>query len=168
MILKSIRPMYNSILVTANKQPEKKNGLYVAQTNSLLEYQTVVAVGNMVREIKVGDVVMVNPSKYEVTKYHKNSVKDNIEEMNQVKRYNFKMVKLDGVEHLMIFESDIEYVITGMDETKDEEFNTEEGSEVLEVINKFNKNLKKDKSGNTLILPKEGPELILPSTDIIV
>lgn len=121
MIVKKIKPLFNYIITTMNKyQSDGKIGdLIVKQRGTLKEYQKVVAVGNSVREIKQGDMVMIDPTRYAVMKHEKGSLKDGIVEDNPVMSYNFKTVEMDGVEYLLLYDSDIKYIIE--DYTEDDE-----------------------------------------------
>jgi soluble P-type ATPase len=74
------------------------------------EYQTVVAVGTSVRNVKEGDVVCVNPDRYAVRKFADNSLKNDIME-NVVTKYNFNVVTLNGTDYLMLDEADIEFIV---------------------------------------------------------
>lgn len=113
MRAKKIKPLFNYIITTMDKyQSDGKIGdLIVKQRGTLKEYQKVVAVGNSVREIKEGDVVMIDPTRYAVMKHEKGSLKDGIVEDNPVMSYNFKTVEMDGVEYLLLYDSDIKYII---------------------------------------------------------
>lgn len=121
MIVKKIKPLFNYIITTMNKyQSDGKIGdLIVKQRGTLKEYQKVVAVGSSVREIKQGDVVMIDPTRYAVMKHEKGSLKDGIVEDNPIMSYNFKTVEMDGVEYLLLYDSDIKYIIE--DYTEDDE-----------------------------------------------
>lgn len=121
MRAKKIKPLFNYIITTMDKyQSDGKIGdLIVKQRGTLKEYQKVVAVGNSVREIKEGDVVMIDPTRYAVMKHEKGSLKDGIVEDNPVISYNFKTVEMDGVEYLLLYDSDIKYIIE--DYTEDDE-----------------------------------------------
>lgn len=121
MRAKKIKPLFNYIITTMDKyQSDGKIGdLIVKQRGTLKEYQKVVAVGNSVREIKEGDVVMIDPTRYAVMKHEKGSLKDGIVEDNPVMSYNFKTVEMDGVEYLLLYDSDIKYIIE--DYTEDDE-----------------------------------------------
>ena len=117
--IKEIKPLYTNILVTGNEyeEDEKKNGLIVANKGDLKLYQTVLAVGSMVRDIKVGDQVMINPDGYKVTKYDSNSVKEDMG-MNKIIGYKMPWVTVDDAEGntqkcLLLKDRDIEYVFVG-------------------------------------------------------
>ena len=131
MNIKKIRPMFTSIVTTKNKwgideipkstiiDPKQMQG-------SLKEYQTVVAVGPMVRDIKVGDVVMVNPSDYAVYEDYKpgDGMRQKLTGKGKVLvGYDIPTVELDGVEHMLLKENDITYVI--------EEFEEDKGSGII-------------------------------------
>ena len=52
--IKSIKPMFDSLVTTMNKYEQDgfENGVIVKQAGSLKEYQTVIAVGPAVRNIR--------------------------------------------------------------------------------------------------------------------
>ena len=122
--IKEIKPLFTNILVTGNEyeKDEKENGLIVAKKGDLKLYQTVLAVGSMIRDIKVGDQVMINPDGYKVTKYDPNSVKEDMG-MNKILGYKMPWVVVENTEGnpqrcLLLKDRDIEYVFVG--EEKDE------------------------------------------------
>lgn len=78
---------------------------------SLKEYQTVLAVGTSVRDIKVGDVVCIDPTRYMMTKHEDKSLKNNIIGDNIVTGYKFNTIKLDDKECLMLFDQDISFIV---------------------------------------------------------
>ena len=121
MKIKKIKPMFNSIITTMNKYDEdvEVNGLIDAkkQAGTIKEYQTVVAVGTTVRDITVGDVVMINPRNYAVRKYSENSIKNDIE-MNPVISYNFNVVEMDNDQYLLLQDRDVDYIIEDYEEER--------------------------------------------------
>lgn len=118
--IKKIQPMANYLVTTQNKYTEediKKEGIISARVvGSLKEYQTVVAVGPMVRNIKVGDLVCINPRRYAVRKYEEGSLKDGVIKENPVTKYNFNIIELDHVDHLLLTDQDIDFVILESEE----------------------------------------------------
>ncbi len=118
--------MFSGILCTANKYNEYQ---FVAGTNivdstktvgQLKEYQTVIAIGSMVRNVEVGDVVCINPKNYAEKMYDKNSIKSSMTETyNQVVRYHFNIVEVNDVDHLLIQENDVDFVVTDSEEIED-------------------------------------------------
>lgn len=88
--------MFTSIVTTGEKYKEDmyENGLIVAKKGDLKTYQKVVATGPSVRDIKVGDKVMINVLNYAVKRYDQNSVKEDMG-MNQIISYRFNWVVVD-------------------------------------------------------------------------
>lgn len=157
MVIKEIQPMYNGILVTANAPKDKIGNIYVESKIGIEVYQTVVAIGSMVKEIKVGDVVMINPARYEVKKYDKNSIKKDIVGENPTQNYNFNMVSMNNTDYLMLYDSDVSFIIKDMDENVEPEI-----KHIDPVIGVPPKNAIE-------ILNKEAAvKLIMPGTDLIV
>lgn len=119
MKIKKVTPTANRIVTTANTYVEEEfiAGTSIIDTKkskgTLLEYQTVVAVGPVVRNINVGDIVCINPTRYQVRKYEADSVKSDInkETYLPINKYNFNMIELDGKNHLLLFDSDIDFII---------------------------------------------------------
>lgn len=124
--IKSLKPMFSGILCTANKYNEYQ---FVAGTNivdstktvgQLKEYQTVIAIGSMVRNVEVGDVVCINPKNYAERMYEKGSTKSSMtENYNPVVRYHFNIVEVNDVDHLLIQENDVDFVVTDSEEIED-------------------------------------------------
>lgn len=115
MKIKKIKPMFTGIITTADKYVEDQtsSGLITDMKKlkrTLKEYQKVLAVGSAVRDIKVGDLVCVNPSRYENRKFKENSLKNDLME-NSIVGYNFNVVELDGIECLRLDQMDIDFVI---------------------------------------------------------
>lgn len=111
--LKKVTPMFNKIITTAEFTEElSESGIITNTKKSVDEFQTVIAVGDSVRSIKVGDVVCVDPNRYAVRKYKKDSVKADIEEYaNTIIDYEIPLIILDGVKHLMIMDSDVLFIV---------------------------------------------------------
>ena len=116
MILKKIKPLYTRILTTMDMYVEDQatspGGIIDVSKlkKGIKEYQTVVAVGTSVRNVKEGDVVCINPDRYAVRQYEKGSVKNDIL-TNQITKYNFNVVSIDGTDYLMLDEADIEFIV---------------------------------------------------------
>lgn len=117
--IKTLKPLFTSILVTGEEYAEdiKDNGIITYKKGDLKLYQTVLAVGSSVRDIKVGDQIMFNPKDYAVMKYDPNSVKNDFD-MNKAIRWNFPWVFVDDEEGkpqrcLLLKDRDIEFVFEG-------------------------------------------------------
>ena len=66
--IKKIKPVANHIVTTMEFYTEEEamvGGLYSsAKLNTIKEYQKVLAIGPYVKDINVGDIVRINPSRY--------------------------------------------------------------------------------------------------------
>lgn len=119
-----IRPMANYLVTTKDEYTEddvKKGGLMIKTVGSLKEYQKVVAVGPMVRGIQVGDLVCINPKRYAQYKHKPGSLKDGVITDNPVVSYNFNVIELDHVSHLLLTDQDIDFVIEEWNDEKEPE-----------------------------------------------
>lgn len=115
MKIKKIKPLYTRIITTMNTYVEDQSspGGIIDVTKlkkGIKEYQKVLSIGTSVRNVKEGDLVCINPDRYAVRKFSKDSIKNDILE-NQVTKYNFNVINIDGTDCLMIDEADIEFVI---------------------------------------------------------
>lgn len=125
LVIKKIQPMYTKILTTMCKyeEDEMTSGGLIDSTKTqgtLKEYQTVIAVGNSVRNVKVGDLVCINPERYAVKKHEAGSLKDGVITDNPVIKYNFNIMELEGVPHLLLDENDVSFIITDYEEVKEQ------------------------------------------------
>lgn len=118
MKLKKIKPLYTKILCTANQYGSIQNIdgselLDVSkQETGLKEYQTVLAVGNDVTTVKVGDLVFINPNDYIVKRYDKNSMKSEMNDVyNPVISFNFPIFEIDDKPCLLLKERDIDFIV---------------------------------------------------------
>jgi len=120
--IKKIKPMANYLVTTKDeytKEDLNKGGLIVKVEGTLKEYQKVVAVGPMVRGIQVGDLVCINPKRYAKYKHNPGSLKDGVITDNPVVSYNFNVIELDHVSHLLLTDQDIDFVIEEWEEEKE-------------------------------------------------
>lgn len=122
--VKKIKPLFTSLITTMDKYEQDKitdGGLIDTskQQGTLKEYQTVLAVGDSVRNIKVGDLVCVNPARFAVRKHEKGSMRDGIITDNPVVGYNFDIVEMDGMNCLLLQDRDIEFIIEDFEEVPD-------------------------------------------------
>ena len=121
--IKKIRPMFTALITTMNKyeQDMTTGGLInvTKMQGGLKEYQTVLAVGGSVRDIKVGDLVCVNPTRFAVKKHQAGSLKDGVISDNPVTTYNFDVVEMDGKQCLLLQDRDIDFIIEEWEEIPD-------------------------------------------------
>ena len=113
--IKTIKPMFDSLVTTMNKYEEDgyENGVIVKQAGVLKEYQKVIAVGPAVRNIEVGDMVMINPVRYAKMKHKEGSLKNGVITDNPVIGYEFKTVTINDEECLYLQSQDIMYSFEG-------------------------------------------------------
>ena len=122
--IKKIKPMFTSLITTMNKYEhdvKTVGGLIdtTRQQGGLKEYQTVLAVGDSVRDIKVGDLVCVNPARFAVRKHQAGSLKDGVVTDNPVTTYNFDVVEMDDKHCLLLQDRDIDFIIEEWEEIPD-------------------------------------------------
>lgn len=108
--IKKIRPMFTALVTT--KDEYGKGDIEIG----IKPYQRIIAVGDSVRNIKVGDVVCINPIRYAKMKHKEGSLKDGIIGDNPVVEYNIPTVEIDGMDYLLIDNADIRYVIEDYEE----------------------------------------------------
>ena len=120
--IKKLRPMFTNIVTTMNSYDEDVTIAGIIDTRkqkgALKEYQTVIAVGSAVRDIKPGDMVCINPIRYAQYKHDKSSLKD-LATNNPITGYNFNVVEIDGKDCLLLHDQDIRYVIEDYEEVPD-------------------------------------------------
>lgn len=116
-----IKPLFDHLLITADRFEKDMvhNGVILANKGDLKLWQTVVAVGSVVRDIKVGDKVMINPNDFAVKKYNKNSVQNDLDN-NPVLTYNFPFETVDDEkgnpkDYLYISDRNVKYVFEGIE-----------------------------------------------------
>ena len=121
--VKSIKHLFTGVLTTANKYEttSTKNGIIISakQTEGhIKEYQTVVKVGSSVREIKPGDIVLINPSRYLRKKFDENSIRDDFDK-NPTIEINIPTVVINDKEYFLIEDRDVAYIIDDCEEIPD-------------------------------------------------
>lgn len=114
-----IKPLFDHLLITADRFEKDMvhSGVILANKGDLKLWQTVVAVGSVVRDIKVGDKVMINHNDFAVKKYNKNSVQNDLDN-NPVLTYNFPFETVDDEkgepkDYLYISDRNVKYVFEG-------------------------------------------------------
>lgn len=115
-----IKPMFTDLIITADRFDKDitEGGILIANKGDLKPYQTVVAIGNAVRDIEVGDTVMVNFEAYAEHKVPVGSVKENMDVPNPVVKYHINWVSManeQGIDtiYIRISVNDIEYILEG-------------------------------------------------------
>lgn len=115
-----IKPMFTDLIITADRFEHDitEGGIVVANKGDLKPYQTVVAIGNAVRDIAVNDKVMVDFSAYAEHKIPAGSVKEKMDVDNPVVNYHIPWVTMcdelgDETMYIRISVNDVEYVFEG-------------------------------------------------------
>lgn len=119
-----VTPLFNRIITTMDtyEHDQYVNGLIDTRKakGSLKEYQTVIAVGTTVRDIKEGDVVCIDPTRYMVTKHRDKSLQGNIMGDDMAIGYKFNTIKLGDEECLMLFDQDISFIVEDSEDVEDQ------------------------------------------------
>ena len=120
--IKKIKPMFTAILTTMDTYEDDVtcNSIIVKTKGTIKEYQKVVAIGDTVRSVKVGDLVCINPKRYAVVKHQEGSLQDGVISDNPVVRYNFDIIEMNDTPYLLLQDSDISYIIEEFEEIKNE------------------------------------------------
>lgn len=118
--------MFNQIVTTMDHYDDDvftESGLIDTrkQKGTIKEYQKVVAVGNTVSIVKPGDIVCINPTRYAKMKHEEGGLKDGVITDNIVVGYNFNVVDIEDKQCLLLYDSDIRYVIEEYEEVADPE-----------------------------------------------
>ena len=123
MKITKIKPMFNNIITSMNKYEDdviSEGGIIDTskQEGGLKEIQTVLAVGSSVRDIKVGDVVCINPTRFAKPTHKKdeNSVMGNTEGYSVQMTYNFDIIEMAGKQCLLLQDRDINFIVEEWEE----------------------------------------------------
>ena len=111
-----------NVIIIFAKTTRQNYGLIVAKQGDLKVWQKVIAIGSSVRDISVGDMVMINIANYAVKKYSKNSIQNDLDNNPKI-RYNLNWVTMDDengkcMDCLLLNDRDVLYSFEG--EEKDE------------------------------------------------
>ena len=113
--IKKIKPMFNRVLTTCDLYTEDlmTDGIIDSTKveGAIKEYQTVIACGPTVKCVKPGDVVVINPTRYQVMKHKEGTLNDGVIQDNAVLSYNFPIMVVNDTPCLYIYDSDIEFAI---------------------------------------------------------
>lgn len=118
--IKKIKPMFNQLLTTMDRYADDvtindTDILDTTKSGAVKEYQKVLAVGPMVRNITVGDIVFINPNRYAVRKHKEGSLKDGVITDNPVTEYQFDTLVVDDKECLLLQDNDIKFTVAPED-----------------------------------------------------
>ena len=107
--VKSVKPLFNVVITTAKRfeRPQVKNGVVVADSMDYEPYQVVIAIGDAVRGLNVGDLVHIDPIRYAKFYQDPSSLKAN----GAVRKYEIPTIELDGNECFRLTQADIDYIV---------------------------------------------------------
>lgn len=122
--VKKLKPMFTALITTMDtyeSDGRTKGGLIDSgkQKGTVKEYQKVVAVGNSVIDIKVGDLVCIDATRFAVRKHQDNSIKTDIEGSNPILEYRFDIVEMDGKNYMLLQDRDIQFIIEDYEEIEE-------------------------------------------------
>lgn len=117
---KKIKPLFTALITTADKYTKDElNGIIIDASKlegAYKEYQKVLAVGTTVRDIKVGDIVCINPTRFAVKKHREGSMNDGVIQDNPIIDYVFDFVDFDGKECFLLQDRDIKFIVEEFEE----------------------------------------------------
>lgn len=121
--IKKIKPLFNKILTTMYTYNDvtTEDGIIDGskEEGGIREYQTVIAVGSTVKCVKPGDLVVINPARYQIMKHKEGSLKDGVITDNPVMGYNFPILVIDDKPCLYLYDSDVDFVIKEYEVSED-------------------------------------------------
>jgi hypothetical protein len=114
--------MFTALITTMDKYIDDhvtKAGIIdgTKMAGAIKEYQTVIAIGDSVRNVAVGELVCVDPKRFGVKKHKKGSLQDGVIEDNVVLGYEFDTIIINNKEHLLLQDRDISYVVEEYEES---------------------------------------------------
>jgi hypothetical protein len=128
--IKKIKPLFNRVLTTCELYDTDLTTDGIIDTTkvagAIKEYQKVIACGPFVKSVKPGDLVVINPTRYQVMKHKEGSLNDGVIQDNAVLSYNFPIMMVDDTPCLYLFDNDLDFVI------KEFEFAEDEATEIVE------------------------------------
>lgn len=111
--IKDARPVTTGLFVTSDRTDEnyRKGGIIMTDVTGYCPYQTVFRVGPFVKDVKEGQIVKLNLSRYVKMKYSEDDLRSEMPTKNDIKAF-VPTVEIDGKEYLHIQESDVVLVVT--------------------------------------------------------
>ena len=113
-----VKPMFTGVITTAKRyvgDMTTKGGLLLDTSKmegTMNPFQTVIAAGDMVKDLKPGDIVNINFKRYKKTVHAPGAIENNITSDNMSITYEIPMIELGDQEALFLQNSDIEFIVT--------------------------------------------------------
>lgn len=115
--IKKLKPLYTGIITTANRYTQDSTSGLIIDSKKLAgnikEYQTVLEIGSSVREVKVGDTVLLDFSHYLVKdksrpENDENSIRS--EFLQPTYHLELPVIEMDNNEVLTLQEKDVAFI----------------------------------------------------------
>lgn len=117
IFIEEIKPMFTSLVTTMDMYEGDQfiAGTHIIDTRkatqTIKEFQKVLAVGDSVRGINIGDLVCIDPTRFAKMVHEKGSIQEATIKDNPVVRYNFDTIELNGQPCLFLQDRDIKYIV---------------------------------------------------------
>lgn len=113
-------PMFNGVITTCHQwefDGESDGLIDTSKSQGIVKpHQTVVAVGSAARSVKVGDLVIIDPTRFAIKRYNDGSLKDNVVKQQEIVGFDFPLIELNGEPHMLLNENDIVYIVNEYEE----------------------------------------------------
>lgn len=124
-------PMFNGVITTCHQwevDGESDGLIDTAKSQGIVKpHQTVIAVGSSARSVKVGDLVIIDPTRFMKMRYNENSLKNNVVKENEIAGFDFPIIYINDEPHMLLNENDISYIVNEF-----EEFEIESDSDLID------------------------------------
>lgn len=123
--LKKIKPLNTQILLSNEKYDEDGgalgNGLILdsRKVKGMAKlYQKVIDVGPLVRYVKPGDYVQINPTRYIKVEHpeDEDSIRGIVKVRNDYSKFYLPTITINGEDLILIYEQDIDFIIEDFEE----------------------------------------------------
>lgn len=113
-------PMFNGVITTCHQwefDGESDGLIDTAKSQGIVKpHQKVVAVGSAARSVKVGDLVIIDPTRFMKMRYNENSLKNNVVKENEIAGFDFPIIYINDEPHMLLNENDISYIVNEFEE----------------------------------------------------
>lgn len=104
------------IMVSAIKEPHSESGIITTTVRPIRDMQVVLKVGENVRCVKEGDIVVLDYSRFAVKKHKDNSLNDEVIQANTILNYEIPIFKTEDGEVMLVYDTDIVFVVDKIDD----------------------------------------------------
>ena len=124
--IKEIKPLFTTVITTMDiyEKPQYIKGTKLIDASksikSVKELQTVIAVGPHVSDIKVGDLVCIDPKRFGKVLHREGSLEECTIKDNPIVTYNFDIVEINNSPCLFLQDRDIKYIVSDYEDVPKE------------------------------------------------